>query len=80
MGCLGWFRNFVFRGYRFENIPGCHSHVFYIGFSFYGSGTHLIILKFYLQLIVWAPTRERAIARMKRALNDTVITGKDGRI
>lgn len=29
-----------------------------------------------LQLIVWAPTRERAIERMKRALDDTVITGK----
>jgi acetyl-CoA carboxylase biotin carboxylase subunit len=28
-----------------------------------------------LQLIVWAPTREKAIARMKRALEDTVITG-----
>lgn len=28
-----------------------------------------------LQLIVWAPTREQAIDRMKRALNDTVITG-----
>ncbi|GLT62131.1 hypothetical protein SLA2020_347900 [Shorea laevis] len=28
-----------------------------------------------LQLIVWAPTREKAIARMKRALDDTVITG-----
>ncbi|KAF8400164.1 hypothetical protein HHK36_013460 [Tetracentron sinense] len=27
------------------------------------------------KLIVWAPTRERAIERMKRALNDTVITG-----
>lgn len=27
------------------------------------------------KLIVWAPTRERAIARMKRALDDTVITG-----
>ncbi|KAH7435926.1 hypothetical protein KP509_06G084300 [Ceratopteris richardii] len=27
------------------------------------------------KLIVWAPTRERAIARMKRALEDTVITG-----
>uniref|UniRef100_A0A0D6QUQ2 Biotin carboxylase n=2 Tax=Spermatophyta TaxID=58024 RepID=A0A0D6QUQ2_ARACU len=27
------------------------------------------------KLIVWAPTRERAIARMQRALNDTVITG-----
>lgn len=29
-----------------------------------------------LQLIVWAPTREKAIERMKRALNDTIITGK----
>jgi biotin carboxylase len=28
-----------------------------------------------LQLIVWAPTREKAIARMKRALDDTIITG-----
>lgn len=28
------------------------------------------------QLIVWAPTRERAIARMKRALDDTIIVGK----
>lgn len=28
------------------------------------------------QLIVWAPTRERAIVRMQRALNDTIITGK----
>ncbi|CAN1799176.1 Biotin carboxylase 2, chloroplastic, partial [Linum perenne] len=28
-----------------------------------------------LQLIVWAPTREKAIERMKRALNDTIITG-----
>lgn len=27
------------------------------------------------KLIVWAPTRERAIARMLRALNDTIITG-----
>ncbi|KAG0473422.1 hypothetical protein HPP92_015279 [Vanilla planifolia] len=27
------------------------------------------------KLIVWAPTREKAIERMKRALNDTVITG-----
>ncbi|KAJ7522255.1 hypothetical protein O6H91_18G003600 [Diphasiastrum complanatum] len=27
------------------------------------------------KLIVWAPTRERAIARMHRALNDTIITG-----
>lgn len=27
------------------------------------------------KLIVWAPTRERAIARMQRALDDTVITG-----
>ncbi|CAN6908277.1 unnamed protein product [Brassica oleracea] len=27
------------------------------------------------KLIVWAPTRERAIERMKRALNDTIITG-----
>eukprot|EP01018_Ginkgo_biloba_P014856 Gb_20361 [translate_table: standard] len=27
------------------------------------------------KLIVWAPTREKAIARMRRALNDTVITG-----
>ncbi|KAG6396838.1 hypothetical protein SASPL_142995 [Salvia splendens] len=27
------------------------------------------------KLIVWAPTRERAIQRMKRALNDTTITG-----
>ncbi|CAN6462289.1 unnamed protein product [Victoria cruziana] len=27
------------------------------------------------KLIVWAPTREKAIARMKRALEDTVITG-----
>lgn len=27
------------------------------------------------KLIVWAPTRERAIARMKRALDDTIITG-----
>ncbi|KAK9097679.1 hypothetical protein Syun_024724 [Stephania yunnanensis] len=27
------------------------------------------------KLIVWAPTRERAIERMKRALDDTVITG-----
>ncbi|KAK9268743.1 hypothetical protein L1049_000504 [Liquidambar formosana] len=27
------------------------------------------------KLIVWAPTRERAIERMKRALGDTVITG-----
>jgi biotin carboxylase len=26
-----------------------------------------------LQLIVWAPTREKAIARMKMALDDTVI-------
>lgn len=31
------------------------------------------------QLIVWAPTRERAIARMKRALDDTIITGKSVR-
>lgn len=29
-----------------------------------------------LQLIVWAPTREKAIVRMQRALNDTIITGK----
>lgn len=29
-----------------------------------------------MQLIVWAPTRERAIERMKRALNDTIITGE----
>lgn len=28
------------------------------------------------QLIVWAPTREKAIVRMQRALNDTIITGK----
>lgn len=28
------------------------------------------------QLIVWAPTREKAIERMKRALNDTIITGQ----
>ncbi|XP_020527064.1 biotin carboxylase 1, chloroplastic isoform X2 [Amborella trichopoda] len=27
------------------------------------------------KLIVWAPTREKAIARMKRALEETVITG-----
>ncbi|KAL3652833.1 hypothetical protein CASFOL_002514 [Castilleja foliolosa] len=27
------------------------------------------------KLIVWAPTRERAIQRMKRALNETTITG-----
>ncbi|XP_077222041.1 biotin carboxylase 1, chloroplastic-like [Tasmannia lanceolata] len=27
------------------------------------------------KLIVWAPTRDKAIERMKRALNDTVITG-----
>ncbi|KAJ4963349.1 hypothetical protein NE237_023288 [Protea cynaroides] len=27
------------------------------------------------KLIVWAPTRERAIERMKRALDDTIITG-----
>ncbi|MCO5614836.1 hypothetical protein L7F22_069120 [Adiantum nelumboides] len=27
------------------------------------------------KLIVWAPTRERAISRMLRALNDTIITG-----
>ncbi|KAI3453257.1 hypothetical protein Pfo_009920 [Paulownia fortunei] len=27
------------------------------------------------KLIVWAPTRERAIQRMKRALDDTIITG-----
>ncbi|CAN1799184.1 Biotin carboxylase 1, chloroplastic [Linum perenne] len=27
------------------------------------------------KLIVWAPTREKAIERMKRALNDTIITG-----
>ncbi|XP_050373066.1 biotin carboxylase 1, chloroplastic [Argentina anserina] len=27
------------------------------------------------KLIVWAPTREKAIDRMKRALNDTIITG-----
>ncbi|KAH9314693.1 hypothetical protein KI387_023320 [Taxus chinensis] len=27
------------------------------------------------KLVVWAPTRERAIARMQRALNDTIITG-----
>ncbi|GJP32423.1 hypothetical protein CLOM_g17014, partial [Closterium sp. NIES-68] len=27
------------------------------------------------KLIVWAPTRERAIERMKRALHDTIITG-----
>ncbi|XP_042056563.1 biotin carboxylase 2, chloroplastic-like [Salvia splendens] len=27
------------------------------------------------KLIVWGPTRERAIERMKRALNDTIITG-----
>ncbi|KAH7674650.1 Acetyl-CoA carboxylase biotin carboxylase protein [Dioscorea alata] len=27
------------------------------------------------KLVVWAPTREKAIERMKRALNDTVITG-----
>ncbi|KAJ0030864.1 hypothetical protein Pint_13887 [Pistacia integerrima] len=27
------------------------------------------------KLIVWAPTREKAIERMKRALNDTTITG-----
>ncbi|KAK9714262.1 hypothetical protein RND81_06G082500 [Saponaria officinalis] len=27
------------------------------------------------KLIVWAPTREKAIARMKRALDDTIITG-----
>jgi biotin carboxylase len=30
----------------------------------------------YIQLIVWAPTREKAIVRMQRALNDTIITGK----
>jgi acetyl-CoA carboxylase biotin carboxylase subunit len=29
----------------------------------------------YIQLIVWAPTREKAIVRMQRALNDTIITG-----
>ncbi|KAK9911314.1 hypothetical protein M0R45_035231 [Rubus argutus] len=29
------------------------------------------------KLIVWAPTREKAIDRMKRALNDTIITVKD---
>ncbi|KMZ74410.1 Biotin carboxylase 1, chloroplastic [Zostera marina] len=27
------------------------------------------------KLIVWGPTREKAIQRMKRALNDTIITG-----
>nr|BBG67103.1 acetyl-CoA carboxylase biotin carboxylase subunit [Gnetum ula] len=27
------------------------------------------------KLIVWAPTREKAIARMQRALNETIITG-----
>ncbi|KAH9574091.1 hypothetical protein CY35_01G037300 [Sphagnum magellanicum] len=27
------------------------------------------------KLIVWAPTREKAIVRMQRALNDTIITG-----
>lgn len=27
------------------------------------------------KLIVWAPTREKAIERMKRALDDTIITG-----
>ncbi|CAB4261429.1 unnamed protein product [Prunus armeniaca] len=27
------------------------------------------------KLIVWAPTREKAIDRMKRALDDTIITG-----
>ncbi|MCO5577678.1 hypothetical protein L7F22_031509 [Adiantum nelumboides] len=30
------------------------------------------------KLIVWAPTRERAISRMLRALNDTIITGLHG--
>lgn len=29
-----------------------------------------------MQLIVWAPTRAKAIERMKRALEDTIITGK----
>lgn len=48
--------------------------------SFSDNGTLLTIPEFYLQLIVWAPTRERAIQRMKRALNDTIITGKGGRI
>ncbi|KMT02123.1 hypothetical protein BVRB_9g207660 [Beta vulgaris subsp. vulgaris] len=28
-----------------------------------------------IPMIVWAPTREKAIARMKRALDDTIITG-----
>jgi acetyl-CoA carboxylase biotin carboxylase subunit len=28
------------------------------------------------QMIDWAPTREKAIDRMKRALNDTIITGQ----
>lgn len=35
-----------------------------------------LIIQVYFQLIVWAPTRERAIERMKRALNDTIIAGK----
>lgn len=30
------------------------------------------------KLIVWAPTRERAIERMKRALTDTIITDTSG--
>jgi predicted YcjX-like family ATPase len=29
-----------------------------------------------VKLIVWAPTREKAIERMKRALSDTIIRGK----
>lgn len=32
-----------------------------------------------MQLIVWAPTRERAIERMKRALTDTIITDTSGK-
>lgn len=35
-----------------------------------------LIIQVYFQLIVWGPTRERAIERMKRALNDTIIVGK----
>jgi acetyl-CoA carboxylase biotin carboxylase subunit len=29
----------------------------------------------WVKLIVWAPTREKAIERMKRALSDTIIKG-----
>lgn len=44
-------------------------------FYFNTSDTEKENFNTWLQLIVWAPTREKAIERMKRALDDTIITG-----